>query len=103
LDARFAIPGTGMRFGLDGLFGLIPGVGDAALMVASAYIIVEAWRAGVGKATLLRMAANVAIDVAIGVIPVLGDLFDFAWKANLRNVRLMAEDLARRDAARRPH
>ena len=101
LDARFRIPGTAMRVGLDGLFGLIPGIGDTAMLVASAYIVIEAGRAGVRRRVLARMVANIVIDYVIGLVPLVGDLFDFAWKANLRNIRLMAEDLGLDTADRR--
>ena len=93
LDARFRIPGTNWRFGLDGLIGLAPGIGDTLTTLASLYLVAEAWRLGVGKRTLARMIANVAIDSVIGAVPVAGDLFDFVWKANRRNIALLERDL----------
>lgn len=91
LDSSIPLPGTSFRVGLDGLIGLIPGVGDAIGGVISSYIIAEAARMGVPKWTLIQMAVNVLIEALIGMIPFIGDLFDFAWKANNRNVRLLQE------------
>ena len=80
--------------GLDGLLGLIPGIGDVIGGVISTIIIVQAHRAGVPRATLMRMVANVGIDSALGSIPLVGDLFDFAWKANTKNANLYRAALA---------
>lgn len=88
------VPGTRFRFGLDALIGLIPGVGDTAGAAVSAYVLLEAGRLGIPRATLLRMAGNVAIEAVVGTIPLLGDLFDAGWKANLRNLRLVEAHLA---------
>jgi hypothetical protein len=101
LDASIRIPGTQRRFGLDPLIGLLPGVGDGVGAVLSSYIIVEAARYGVPRATLLRMAGNVAIDALVGVVPLLGDLFDAGWKANLRNLALLEDHLQSPGTARR--
>ena len=90
LDDAIRIPGTNIRFGLDPVIGLVPGLGDLLGGAASAYIILEAARAGASASILVRMAANVGIDTLIGALPVIGDLFDFAWKSNARNVRLLA-------------
>jgi len=87
--------------GLDPILGLIPGAGDAAGAVLAAWILVEAFRMGVSRATLLRMAGNVALDAGLGAIPILGDIFDFAWQANLRNVTLLERHLAAPAQARR--
>lgn len=95
LDDRFALPGTRWRFGFDGLLGLVPGIGDAATTILAAYIILEARRLGVPVTTLGRMAANVGVDLAFGAIPVVGDLFDFGWKANRRNLDLLHRHLDR--------
>jgi hypothetical protein len=73
---------------------LIPGVGDAAGAVLAGWILVEAYRLGASRATLVRIAGNVAVDAGVGAIPLLGDIFDFAWKANLRNVALLERHLA---------
>ncbi len=101
LDARFGIPGTGLRLGLDSILGLVPGVGDAATAAVSLYILMEARRMGVGTPTLLRMGWNVAVDLGLGAVPVLGDVFDFFWKSNLRNIDLLEADLARREKRQR--
>ncbi len=93
LDLAFEIPGTGRRFGLDSVIGLIPGVGDAATAALSGYIVYEAWRLGASRATLGKMLGNIGLDFAAGSIPVLGDLFDFAFKANVRNLRLLGIDV----------
>jgi hypothetical protein len=89
LDEQFRIPGTTYRIGLDGLLGLIPGVGDAAGALLSTYILYEAIQLGVPKTTLLRMVANIGIDTVGGAIPVVGDIFDMAWKANKKNAALL--------------
>lgn len=95
LDSSIPIPGLGFRFGLDAILGLFPGFGDAVGALASSWIISEAGRLGAPRSVLLKMAFNVAIDAIIGAIPLLGDFFDFAWKANLRNVRLLQAYLER--------
>lgn len=94
LDDGIRIPGTNLRFGLDPILGLIPGAGDAVGAVLAGWILVEAVRLGASRATLLRIAGNVAVDAAVGAVPVLGDIFDFAWKANLRSVALLERHLA---------
>jgi hypothetical protein len=91
MDGLFRIPGVGWRFGLDALVGLIPGVGDTLSSLVSFYILAAGVRYGVPKVTLLRMGANLGIDYLLGSIPFLGDLFDFAWKANEMNVALIRE------------
>ncbi len=93
MDSRFHVPGTNWRFGLDGLVGLIPGIGDAAGTLVSLYILAEAWRLGVRKRTIGRMIGNIALDSLIGAVPVAGDLFDFVWQSNARNLRLIERDL----------
>jgi uncharacterized protein DUF4112 len=89
LDSEFRIPGTRFRFGIDGLIGLAPGIGDAAGLALSSYIVLEAWRLGAPPPILVRMIANLALDGAVGTVPVVGDLFDIAWKANRRNLDLL--------------
>lgn len=88
MDEAFRLPG-GYRIGFDGIIGLIPGFGDTAGAIVSSYIIAEAARLGVPSRILALMIYNVLVETIIGFVPVLGDLFDFAWKANLRNVRLL--------------
>jgi len=101
LDAGIRIPGTNMRFGLDPILGLIPGFGDAAGAILAGWMLVEAVRLGASRATVLRIAGNVALDAAVGAIPLIGDIFDFGWKANLRNVALLERHLAAPDRAER--
>jgi hypothetical protein len=89
LDDFIRIPGTSIRFGLDGIVGFIPGIGDLIGGIASCIIIIAAWVRGVSYAILARMVANVAIEVVVGSVPVLGDMFDIAWRANRRNYALL--------------
>jgi len=96
-----SIPIGGYRIGLDPIIGLIPGFGDVFGTLVSAVLIVQAQRAGVPKATVLRMMANVAIDTMLGAIPFVGDAFDFAWKANSKNLELYRASMqGRRENAR---
>lgn len=89
MDGLFRIPGTGWRIGLDALVGLIPGVGDFATTAVSLYILAAGVRYRVPKVTLLRMASNIAVDYLLGSVPVVGDIFDAAWKSNQMNVELL--------------
>jgi hypothetical protein len=100
LDNAFTIPGTQVRFGLDALVGLVPGLGDAVSAVFSGYLIVQASRLGAPKSVVSRMVANVAIDTLIGWVPLLGDLFDVAWKSNVRNMSLLEDHLQHPAAAK---
>ena len=93
LDEAFPIPGTNIRFGLDGLIGLVPGIGDVLAGLLSLVIPLAAWFRGLPYVTLVRMAANLGIGVLVGSIPLLGDAFDIAWKANRRNYRLLTRHL----------
>ena len=97
-DAQFAIPGTKIRFGWDGLIGLLPGVGDTLTLLPQLYLIFEALRFKLGKRTLLKMLLNVLIDWLVGTIPVVGDIFDVAFKSNLRNAKLVAEAIRQKRA-----
>ncbi|HET9596105.1 MAG TPA: DUF4112 domain-containing protein [Anaeromyxobacteraceae bacterium] len=101
LDAAFRIPGTSIRIGLDPILGLLPGIGDALGGLASLYAIWVAWQLGAPGPVLARMVLNVAIDSALGAVPVLGDAFDAGFRANLRNVRVLEGWLQRPGEARR--
>lgn len=100
LDSAFVIPGTRYRFGLDALIGLVPGLGDAVSAIFSGYIILEASRLGAPKSVVTRMIGNVAVDTLVGWVPILGDLFDVAWKSNLKNMALLETHLQQPAAAR---
>ncbi len=89
LDEWLRIPGTSIRFGLDAIVGLVPGIGDVLGGLASCILLVAAWFRGVPYVTLVRMAVNVGIEVLVGSVPLLGDAFDVAWKANRRNFKLL--------------
>lgn len=93
LDSEFQLPGTRWRIGLDPLLGLVPGIGDTAGGAISLWLIAEAGRLGVPSSTLLRMLLNVLVDTTVGSIPVLGDIFDAGYKANLRNLELLERAL----------
>lgn len=93
LDDWFRIPGTSVRFGLDGLIGLVPWLGDILAGLASCILIIAAWFRGVPYVTIARMVVNLGIDVVVGSIPLFGDMFDIAWKANRRNYKLMTRHL----------
>src|SRR3954447_13917392 len=86
--------GGGYRIGLDPIIGLIPGVGDLIGTLVSSMIVLQAHRAGIPRPTLLRMVANVAIDSVVGAVPFVGDAFDFAFKANVKNLQLYRESRA---------
>jgi hypothetical protein len=93
LDSAARIPGTGIRFGLDPLLGLVPGLGDVAGAVLAGYLVLLAERLGAPRAVVLRMLGNVAADTVGGTIPVLGDAFDVAFKSNTRNLALLERAL----------
>jgi hypothetical protein len=93
LDEAFRIPGTSIRFGLDGIIGLVPGLGDVVAGLLSLIIPLAAWIRGVPYVTLVRMATNIGIGVLVGSVPLFGDIFDIAWKANRRNYLLMRRHL----------
>lgn len=101
LDNSVRVPGTRRRFGLDPLIGLIPGIGDAAGMMMSAYIVVQAARLGAPAASLVRMLMNVGIEALAGTVPVAGDLFDAWYKANARNVAMLRQELVQPGSTRR--
>ncbi len=93
LDNSIRLPG-GYRIGLDGIIGLVPGLGDVLAAALSCYIVVSAVRLGTPASVVVRMLGNVLLELVLGAVPVLGDLFDFAWKANARNARLVEAHLS---------
>jgi hypothetical protein len=93
MDSRFTIPGTSIRFGLDSVLGLIPGIGDSASLITTAYIMSKAKEHKAPKNLRLKMLWNAFVDWLIGLIPLIGDLFDIGWKANHRNVALLKKHL----------
>ena len=101
LDEAFHIPGTPIRFGLDGIIGLIPGVGDVLAGLLSLVIPLAGWIRGIPYVTLVRMAVNLGIGVLVGSVPVFGDVFDIGWKANRRNYKLLTSSLADPQGTRR--
>ena len=94
LDTAFILPGANIRFGLDAMIGLVPGIGDAITTVMSLYIVREARELGVPRHVIGRMLANVALDGIVGAVPFLGDAFDVMWRANRRNMALLRKHLA---------
>jgi hypothetical protein len=91
MDSRFRIPGTSIRFGFDALIGLIPGAGDLSTFAISGYMLLIMARNGASGFVLARMVVNILVDTIVGAIPVIGDIFDIAFKANIRNLQLMQE------------
>jgi hypothetical protein len=100
LDSAVRIPGTNMRFGLDPVLGLVPGLGDLLGAAMSGYIIVLGAQLGAPRMVIVRMLANVAVDTVGGSLPVLGDLFDAGWKSNNRNVALLERTLGLPETSR---
>lgn len=103
MDDQFEIPGTGIRFGLDSVAGLVPAVGDLATAAISVWIVAQARRLGVSRWTTARMGWNVLVDTVLGAVPLVGDAFDFAWKSNRKNMALLEKHLARRREKRQPN
>ena len=101
LDSAARVPGTNIRFGADAIIGLVPGLGDIGGAALAGYLVILAQRLGVPRAVVLRMLANVAVDTLAGSVPVIGDLFDVAYKSNLRNVALLERALERPGATTR--
>lgn len=99
-DNSIRIPGTNRTVGADGLASLVPGVGTLVGTGVSLYLFAEAMRHGVGGKTLFKMGGNIAADTLVGAIPAVGFLFDMAFKANQRNLRLLKQDLQRKAAGR---
>jgi hypothetical protein len=96
LDTAFVVPGTEIRFGVDALIGLVPGIGDAITTIVSLYIVREARALGAPRHLIARMLGNVAIDSVVGAVPLLGDAFDVMWRANRRNVALLRGHFSKR-------
>jgi len=94
-DTAFVLPGTNVRFGVESLLRLVPGIGDAAASLLSFYLLYEASRLGVPRLLMARMAANVVLEGAIGAVPFAGDAFDILFRANRRNVALLRAHFAR--------
>lgn len=91
MDAQFKLPGTNIRFGLDALIGLVPGVGDLSTFAVSGYMLWIMANNGASGFLLARMVMNILVDAIVGMVPLLGDIFDVAFKANIRNMKLMQE------------
>ncbi len=91
LDVAFVIPGTNVRFGIEAILRLVPGIGDAAASALSCWLLYEAHRLGVPPRVFARMLINVAIEGIVGTVPIAGDAFDVAFRANRRNVRLLRD------------
>lgn len=101
LDTAVVVPGLGIRLGMDAVIGLVPGIGDAITTALSLWIVREAWSLGAPRRLVGRMLANVAVDGAVGAVPLVGDAFDVLWRANRRNVRLLREWIDREERALR--
>lgn len=106
LDTAVRVPGTGIRFGLDPILGLVPGLGDVAGAALAGYMVILAGRAGASRLTIYRMLANIAVDTVGGTLPLVGDAFDVAFKSNSRNLvlleRAMGADAPSLGAGARP-
>jgi hypothetical protein len=94
-DTAFALPGTNIRFGIESIMRLVPGIGDAAASALSCWLLYEAHRLDIPKPVFARMIANVAIEGVVGAVPFIGDLFDVGFRANRRNVKILQEHFAR--------
>lgn len=101
MDSAIVIPGTEIRIGWDPVIGLIPGFGDAASAIVSCYIVLKSAKLGAPPIILLRMLINIIIDALLGIVPFIGDLFDVAWKANVRNVDLLERAISARQLSPR--
>jgi hypothetical protein len=89
MDSAYRVPGTRLRFGLDPIIGLVPGAGDLATSSFSAILLYRAFRLGVPGVVLIRMVLNILVDLLAGAVPVVGDMFDVAWKSNSMNLALL--------------
>jgi len=100
MDDAFHVPGTKLHFGWDSILGFLPGLGDVLTSALSLLIVHHAWQTGASKLTLARMLGNVGVDFVVGSVPFIGDLFDFVWKANRKNARLLEQHLHMQAAKR---
>ena len=103
LDALFRIPGTKLTVGIDNLLGFIPVIGDAAALAPAAWLVWKARKLGATPGAQVVMVGNLVIDFAIGSIPLVGDIFDIAYNANIRNMRLLEQNLEKRAARARAY
>jgi hypothetical protein len=99
-DTAFVIPGVKVRFGIDSLIGLVPGIGDVITTGASLWLLYEARKMGAPWHVIARMLGNVAVDGAVGAVPLVGDAFDVWWRGNRRNMRVLREWLERESRLR---
>jgi hypothetical protein len=90
MDSQVRVPGLGLKIGADAVLGLVPGIGDLITGLIGAYLIYEAQRLGIPRSAVVRMVANIAFDTAVGAIPVAGDIWDFFFRANDRNMQILA-------------
>jgi len=102
MDTALVVPGTKIRFGVDAIVGLVPGIGDLITSLVSLYIVHEAHQLGAPKHLILRMIWNVAIDGVVGSAPLVGDVFDVLWRANRRNMALLHDHLRERGEFAQP-
>lgn len=93
LDSAYRIPFTSIRFGLDAILGLVPGVGDLLATLLALSIVYRGWRLGAGLGNAVKMVGNLSVDLIVGVIPFLGDLLDIVWAGNQRNIALIEKAL----------
>jgi hypothetical protein len=100
MDSAFVLPGTDVRIGLDAVIGFVPGIGDLISGAVASYLVWEARRLGAPKWLIARMSANVLLDTTVGAIPILGDMFDLAFRANMRNMALLRKHVEKKGYAR---
>lgn len=103
MDDQFLVPGTNIRIGWDTILGLFPGIGDALTSAISLLIVHHARQTGASPLLLARMIGNVGVDFLLGSIPLVGEAFDFAWKANRKNARLLDQHLRGATGLRKLH
>ena len=93
MDSQIRVPVIGLRIGADAILGLVPGFGDILTGAIGAYLVYEAQRLGIPRSAVLRMVANIAFDTAVGAIPLFGDIWDFFFRANDRNMQILARHI----------